>query len=139
MNQATALALTKWKDNSAQLEPGTHKIDALVHLQGEIEVLPNETNVTSTVSLPPLEIMALFIARAGFTRERTMELIRECCGEAIAKTGKGKDSLKNVKMVKETIAKVKKEITSKLPKVERRGKTFCRVEATQVSALPEAA
>jgi len=142
MNSILALALDKFADKKArgQLSPGTHEVDALVHLTGEIEILEDE-QYTPTVSLPLLEIMALFIAHAGFTREHTMALIRQCCGEAIEQTGKAQGSLKdNVDAVKKTLAIVKKEITSKLTEKTRNGKVKCKVEAVEVLAeLPEAA
>jgi|GEM_PF-5608438 len=142
MNPTITLALDKYKDGTAraELDPGKHHVDALVRLTGEIEILEDET-FTPTVSLPPLEIMALFIAHAGFTREHTIRLIRQCCSEAIDKTGKAKDSLKdNIEVVKKTLATVKKEITSQLPKQTRLGKVKCNVEAVEVAdELPEAA
>jgi hypothetical protein len=141
MNPTLALALDKFKNGKArdQLSPGIHNINALVRLTGEIEILDDE-EYTPTVSLPILEIMALFIAHAGFTREHTMALIRQCCGEAINQDGKAKDSLKdNVEVVTKTLETVKKEITSKFTKQTRKGKVKCKVEAVEVLALPEAA
>lgn len=72
----------------ADLKPGTYHFDESLHITGTLTVAP-DTEKTPTVSIPFRDVLVLFVQRAGITRERTLELLRDCVSEALKKSDGG--------------------------------------------------
>lgn len=107
----------KLKDGVA----GTNAVDMVLRFKGTLSI-GADSERAPTVAIPYLEVMALFIARAGITRETSEKLIVECLTDAMAATGKGKDSLADASaQVSATLERVQAEIIAKLPLAKVKG------------------
>ena len=74
------------------LEVGTHQVDITVRVTGSLNVA-KDTEKTPTVSIPVKEVLALFVARSGCTREASLKLLRECLTDALAEGTKGEGAI----------------------------------------------
>jgi hypothetical protein len=118
------------------LRPGTYAIDELVRVTGTVTI-GADYQTTPTVSLPVKEILALFVARAGFTRKHTMQLLVECVSDALAKNGRGAGEIASkVDAVDEYLAAIKNDVLAKLPKVPRRGAVRAKLAVEAVLTCP---
>jgi hypothetical protein len=116
------------------LAAGTYEVDELVHVHGTLTV-GKDYETTPTVSLPVKEILALFVARAGFTREHTMALLVDCVSDAIDKSGHGAGEVASkVEAVDEYLEAIKKDVLAKLPKVPRKGAVKAKLVAEAVGS-----
>lgn len=144
MNEAlinVALGALK-TDASAReaLAPGKYAVNATVRVVGGLSV-GQDYDTTPTVSLPIKEVLALFVAHAGITREATMSLLRRCVSEALADDGKSAGEIaERVAVVEQYLEVVKKEILEQLPKVPRKGavKATLSVEILEAAELAAA-
>jgi hypothetical protein len=84
----TTIALTKAipkKEADAArtaLTPGKYPVDFVARITGTMSVGAH-TEKTATVSIPLKEVLALFIARSGITRESSIKLLSECLTDAL--------------------------------------------------------
>lgn len=87
-----ALLAKVWKDEEADLTPGTHNFDEefIVRVSGNIEKQEDQL-VTPTVSIPLISVLALFWEKAGIAQGQAMSLLREAMIEAMD-AGVGEDS-----------------------------------------------
>jgi len=91
---------------------------------------------TPTVSVPLIETLALFLARAGATREASEALLVECMTDAILETGKGQDALsETVPAVAAMLERVRANVLDKLPKVSVSGAVKFKGSVTELSAV----
>jgi len=124
MRDLIALALDKWsaeKGTRNRIAPGNHEVDAVVHVHGTVRV-GKDYNTMPTVSVPLKETLALFVAYCGCTREAAKAALLRAAGEAIAVTGKGKDSLRDaLPVVEETLQSVKDDVLARLARQPRKG------------------
>lgn len=124
MSAIINLALNSLKSSEsdrAAVAAGKYDVDAVVRLTGTLSV-GNDYDTVPTVSLPIKEVLALFVARAGFTRERSMQLLVECVHDAIAEDGHGAGEVAaRVAEVDEYLADIKAEVLAKLPRQPRKG------------------
>ena len=118
----------------AGLSVGTHQVDMLVRVQGTVSVAA-DTEKVPTVSIPVKEVLALFIARSGATREASLKLLSECLTDALKDGVKGEGAIKAAaEMDKEFEARIK-ALTAALPKSPVKGAvktdlTVCEVVET---------
>lgn len=142
MNALINVALGSLKtDASAReaLAPGKYPVDATVRVVGSLSVGVDYDTVP-TVSLPVKEILALFVAHAGITREATMSLLRRCVEQAIADEGKSAGEIaERVAAVDAYLEVIKKEILEQLPRVPRKGAVKAKLEVEILEAAELAA
>jgi hypothetical protein len=129
-----ALGSIKTLDVSrAAVAPGTYLIDEMVRVSGTMTV-GTDYDTAPTVSLPLKEILALFVARAGCTREASIALLLSCVRDAIAEDGRAAGEIaERSSQVEEALETVKREVIDKLPRQPRRGavKAKLTVEVVQ--------
>lgn len=65
-----------------EVKPGTYPVDFTVHVSGSIKV-GEDSDKVPTVSIPFKDVLALFVQRAGITRETSLKLLRECVATAL--------------------------------------------------------
>lgn len=104
------------------LEQGKHDVDFTVRIQGTLSKGADK-EATPTVKTPWLTVLALLVHRAGFQRDKAMELIREAMTEAMLTDN---DEAKIAILMAETgVADAKKtfeaEVLAKLPKMKQSG------------------
>lgn len=132
-----ALLAKKWKDEEADLTPGTHFFDEefLVRVSGTVEK-EEEQLVTPTVSVPLISVLALFWEKAGLAQDTAMTLLREAIIEAMDQ-GVGEDIhiKKRIQDVNAAITAVRTDLLAKLPKMPRAGRTITKGLQISVSSL----
>jgi len=94
-------------------------------ITGEVKVSETPAPKVPTVSIPFKEVLMLFVARAGFTREHTLSLLTECLTDALAT---GRSGIGSVPEVDEAFALVTAEFLRGLP--PRQDKAITKVKAT---------
>jgi hypothetical protein len=139
-----ALLAKKWKDEEAELTPGTHYFNEefLVRVSGTVEKEEDQL-VTPTVSVPLISVLALFWERVGIGRDEAMALLREAITEAMD-AGVGEDShiKSRIDDVNTAIKAVKEDLLAELPKMPRSGRTITkglRISVSPLAATAEAA
>lgn len=139
-----ALIAKSWKDESADLAPGTHYFDEefTVRISGTVEKHDDQL-VSPTVSIPLVPTLALFWEKAGLARDEAMTLLREAITEAMD-SGVNEDRRikRRIDDVNKAISAVRKELIDQLPKMKRAGRTVTKeldVTVTPVSVLEEVA
>ena len=85
MQIAKALLAKSWKNEAADLEPGTHYIDEVltVRIHGTVEKLADEY-AAPTVSIPLIPALAYFVDKLGLDRNAAVATLREALHEAMA-------------------------------------------------------
>jgi hypothetical protein len=139
-----ALLAKKWKDEEADLTPGTHFIDEefVVRVSGTVEKEDDQL-VTPTVSVPLISVLALFWERVGIGRDEAMALLREAIIEAMDQ-GVGEDAhiKSRIDDVNSAIKAVREDLLAELPKMPRSGRTITkglRITVSPLAATAEAA
>ena len=136
-----ALLAKKWKDEAADLAPGTHYFDEefVVRLSGTVEKEDDQL-VTPTVSVPLISVLALFWEKAGLAQDEAMGLLREAITEAMDQ-GVGEDAhiKRRIDDVSAAIKAVREDLLAELPKMPRAGRTITKSLRITVSPLVEAA
>lgn len=138
MDHATAIAIAKTIAKGLDLEPGTYPIDATVTLrvtgavqrQKDVEYIP-------TTSIPLKATLALVLKRAGFQRERAIELLVGAMTEALKAEKNGADVIGDADLIAEAEKMVRERITEKLPKKKRKGATKVTAVVTEVTPATE--
>ena len=122
----------------AGLSVGTHQVDMLVRVQGTVSVAA-DTEKVPTVSIPVKEVLALFIARSGATREASLKLLSECLTDALKDGVKGEGAIKAAaEMDKEFEARIK-ALTAALPKSPVKGAVKTDLTVSEVVETAEMA
>ena len=139
-----SLIAKSWKNETADLEPGTHHFDEefVVRVQGSVEKHDDQL-VTPTVSIPLISVLALFWEKCGLARHEALSLLREAITEAMEKGVNENGHIKSrIDDVNTAITAVRKELIDQLPKMSRSGKVVTKeleVTITPVSILEEVA
>jgi hypothetical protein len=134
----TALALSRAVNAKADavaregVTEGHYDIDMTVRLVGTIEVLA-DTDKKPTVSIPMKEVLALFVARSGCTREASVKLLRECMTEALLHGVKGEGAVAAAADIAAEHKKVVNEMLEGLPRTFVAGAVKADIEARLVS------
>ena len=132
-----ALLAKKWKDEEADLTPGTHYFDDefIVRVSGTVEKEEDQL-VTPTVSVPLISVLALFWEKAGLAQDQAMSLLREAITEAMDEGVDGDARIKSrIEDVNTAIAAVRKDLLAELPKMPRAGRTITKGLQIIVSPL----
>ena len=93
-------------------------------ITGEVKVSETPAPKVPTVSIPFKEVLTLFVARAGFTRDHTLALLTECLTDAL---NAGRSGVGSVPEVDEAFALVTAEFLKGLP--PRQDKAITKVKA----------
>ena len=116
-------------DAAKTLEPGTYEVDTtvLVRLSATVKK-SRDTEATPTTSIPLIPTVALLLEKCGFRRNKVATLLRDAMIEALElNSGTASECIQErMKDVEAAVVRVKKEVTSALPKVPRSGQ--CRVD-----------
>ena len=137
LNDLTTLALSRAISNKADaaarsgVVAGTYDVDVTVRVRGTLEVL-EDTDKTPTVSLPMKEVLALFIARSGCTREHSLNLLRECMADALRDGVKGEGAVAAAADIAAEHKKAVAEMLKSLPRTFVAGAVKADIEATLV-------
>lgn len=135
-----ALLAKVWKDEEANLMPGTHFIDEeiIVRVSGFVEKQEDQL-VTPTVSIPLISVLALFWEKAGMAQDHAMTLLREAMIEAMDEGVTEDGHIKSrIDDVTAAIAAVRTDLLAKLPKMPRAGRTITKGLHISVSSLATA-
>ena len=134
-----ALLAKKWKDEEADLTPGTHHFDDefIVRVSGTVEKEEDQL-VTPTVSVPLISVLALFWEKAGLAQDQAMSLLREAIIAAMDQ-GVGEDAhiKSRIEDVNSAIKAVREDLLAELPKMPRAGRTITK--GLQITVSPLAA
>jgi methionine aminopeptidase len=140
-NEVKALLAKKWKNESADLEPGRHFVDEeiVVRVHGSVEKRADQL-VSPTVSIPLIPTLALFWEKAGITRAHALKMLCEAITEAMA-DGVNEDAniQDRIGDVTTAITAVRKELIDQLPKMKRAGRldlSDLEVEVVPTVAVP---
>jgi hypothetical protein len=134
LNDVEALLLAKGiKADRDAVAPGEYVIDTIVHVQGTLTVAEDPQPKVPTVSIPLKEVLALFIARSGATRESSLKLLRECMSIALATGTKGVGAVEAAADIDEVFKAEVDRLTAALPRTPVRG--ACRVKGLTVTRL----
>lgn len=140
MNSTTKALLAKiWKDQTADLDVGTHFIDEeiVVHICGTVEKFEDQM-VAPTVSIPLIPTIALFWERAGIARDEAMNLLREAITEAMEDGVLENHRIKaQIDDVTTAIEAVRDDLIAQLPKMRRSGRINTKHLKVSVSPLAE--
>jgi len=128
MDNIKALIAKAWKDEDLDLDPGRHYFDEVltVRVSGTVEKQADQL-VAPTTSIPLIPTLALFWEKAGITRERALNMLREAITEAMTVgTDKNERIEARINDVETAIKAVKDDLIAKLPKARRSGKVVTR-------------
>lgn len=135
-NNIKALVAKAWKNESADLQPGTHFIDEEIVLRvtGTVEKRVDEF-AAPTVSIPLISALALFWEKSGVTRDKALAMLREALHEAMEMNVKEDRHIAGrIKDVENAISTIRQELIAKLPPMRREGKVI--VENLNVEVMP---
>lgn len=138
LNDLTALAISRAisaKEASAAREgitAGTYDVDLTVRVKGTIEV-SEDTDRPPTTSIPVKEVLALFLARSGCTREHSIALLRECLTDALRDDVRGQGAIEAAADIDREFKKAVAEITNSLPRNPVKGAVKAHVTTDLVS------
>ncbi len=127
-NLFKALIAKAWKDQEANLSPGTHFIDEefIVRLSGYVEKQA-EQQITPTTSVPLISVLALFWEKSGLAQDTALKLLREAITEAMDDNACKNCRIKSrIEDVNSAVEAVKKDLLAELPKVTRAGRTITK-------------
>jgi len=128
MDNIKALIAKAWKDEDLDLDPGRHYFDEVltVRVSGTVEKQPDQL-VAPTTSIPLIPTLALFWEKAGITRERALNMLREAITEAMTVGTDMNERIEaRINDVETAIKAVKDDLIAKLPKARRSGKVVTR-------------
>ena len=135
MDNIKALIAKLWKNESVDLEPGTHYVDEVItiHVHGTV-TKQSDKMVAPAVSIPLIPTLALFWEKSGITQDHALRMLREAITEAMD-GGKNMDEQIQARMkhVELAIQAVKEQL-SRLPKRPQRGSVVTK--KLEVTILP---
>lgn len=138
MNATQTIALNNALDTKVAkaareaVEPGSFDVDFMVRVTGTINVA-EDTEKTPTVSIPVKEVLALFVARSGCTREASIKLLRECLTDALKDGVKGEGAIEGAVDIDEVFKAEVAALTASLPKTPVKGKVTTKLTVTECS------
>lgn len=135
------LALSKAvKADRDAVTQGTYEVDFLVRVHGTMSVAP-DTQKVPTVSIPLKEVLALFVARSGATREASLKLLAECLTDALSKGTAGCGAIAETADIDKVFEDQVAALTASLPKTPVKGavKAKLSVDFSARAVVEEAA
>jgi hypothetical protein len=129
---------TKGESSQARDEvaAGTYEVDLTVRVKGTLCVSV-DTAKTPTVSIPVKEVLALFVARSGCTREAGLALLRECLTEALNNSVHGVGAIETAVDIDAEFKQAVSDLTASLPKTPVKGPVKAHLEIEKVVQLVE--
>lgn len=128
------LALSRAVDGKLvrdEVSVGSHMVDFTVRVCGEIKV-GKDTEKVPTVSIPVKEVLALFIARSGATRQSAIALLRECMTLALDGGSKGSGAIDAHADIDQVFREEVSKLTASLPKTPVKGQVRADLTVTRV-------
>lgn len=120
-----------------EVEAGEHHVeDFTVRVSGGVLKVSEDTTAAATARLLNEATLAFFIKRAGITREAAMEALREAALEAQNAENGVKKALLEETGVSETLKRVKAEVVSAMPRINKRGMVRVEAGVSLVESLP---
>lgn len=117
----TDLAITKAKvGNGWRPEVGVHLVDFVARIKGTI-TQHEDYERAPTGSIPLIATLAFCLRRMGAQRDLAEKVLVGAMTEALEAEVDGAKCIEEIKWVSETIARVKKNVIAKLPKVTVNG------------------
>jgi hypothetical protein len=113
------------------VEAGSFSVDFTVRVTGSVNVA-KDTEKTPTVSIPVKEVLALFVARSGCTREASLALLKECLTEALTKGVEGQGAIEAAADIDEAFKAQVNALTAGLPKSPVKGKVTAKLTVTEI-------
>jgi hypothetical protein len=139
MDSITLTALSKIvadmaKDARDTVTAGSYRVNTTVtiNVTGEVKV-SEDTEKTPTCSIPVKEVLALFIARAGFTREHSIELLRSCLTDALNEGVEGVGAVDAAADIDVAFKQAVSDLTASLPKTPVKGKVVVKAALTEIA------
>jgi hypothetical protein len=123
-----SLVAKKWKDETADLSVGRHRIDEkiVLRIKGTVEKFEDQM-VAPTVSIPLVPTLALFWEKCGIARDQAMLLLREAITEAMQAGVQENQKIKaQIDDVETAIEAVRKDLIAHLPKMARAGRVVTK-------------
>jgi hypothetical protein len=114
-----------------QSAPGAYAVDLYVHVTGTLDIA-EDTEKTPTVSIPLKEVLALFVARAGGTRERSMNLLRECMADALERDVRGVGAIIDTVAIDAVYKEQVEAMVKTLPKTPVKGAVRAKLSVEKV-------
>ena len=139
LDSLTTLALAKSVKEAteklarADVTVGTHPIDVVLHIKGSLVVAP-DTEKKPTSSIPFKEVLALFIARSGCTRESAVSLLRSCLTDALNHGVTGEGAVEAAAAIDEVFKAEVAALTASLPKTPVKGAVKASLAVEVVNA-----
>ena len=137
-----SLVAKKWKDETADLAVGRHRIDEqiVLRIKGTVEKFEDQM-VAPTVSIPLVPTLALFWEKCGIARDQAMFLLREAITEAMQAGVQENQKIKaQIDDVETAIEAVRKDLIAHLPKMARAGRVVTKdliITALMVAEVEE--
>lgn len=137
LNEVKSLIAKKWKNEAADLEPGTHFIseEVVIRVRGSVEKRDDQL-VAPTVSIPLITTLALFWDKSGITRDHALRMLKDAMIEAmtdgVSEDGNISDRISDVTTA---IAAVRKDLIDELPKMKRAGALVLKNLEVEVSPV----
>jgi hypothetical protein len=134
-----SLAITKaLKADRDAVAAGSYAVDVTVRVRGTVDVAA-DTAKTPTVSIPVKEVLALFIARSGATREASLKLLRECLTDALSKGVEGAGAVDAAADIDAAFKAEVAALTASLPKTPVKGAVKAKLAVEVVGAADDLA
>jgi hypothetical protein len=124
-----AIATKSISEARKELRAGIYEVDTTVTIKGTVKIA-EDTEKTPTVSIPMKEVLALFIARAGITRESSVEILKSVMSDVLKDGGKVAGELAQAADVDSAYNEVVAEMLTSLPKTQVKGAVTAKVEVT---------
>ena len=123
-----SIVAKKWKDETADLAVGRHRIDEQIVLRivGTVEKFEDQM-VAPTISIPLIPTLALFWEKCGIARHEAMSILKEAITEAMQAGVQENQKIKaQIDDVETAIQAVRKNLIAHLPKMARAGRVVTK-------------
>jgi hypothetical protein len=123
-----SLVAKKWKDETADLAVGRHRIDeqVVLRIKGTVEKFEDQM-VAPTVSIPLVPTLALFWEKCGIAKHEAMSILKEAITEAMQAGIQENQKIKaQIDDVETAIEAVRKDLIAHLPKMSRAGRVVTK-------------
>jgi hypothetical protein len=137
-----SLVAKKWKDETADLAVGRHRIDEQIVLRivGTVEKFEDQM-IAPTISIPLIPTLALFWEKCGMGKHEAMSILKEAITEAMQAGIQENQKIKaQIENVEAAIQAVRKNLIADLPKMARAGRVVTKdliITALMVAEVEE--
>ena len=134
-----SLVAKKWKDETADLAVGRHRIDEqiVLRIKGTVEKFEDQM-VAPTVSIPLVPTLALFWEKCGIAKHEAMSILKEAISDAMQAGVQENPKIKaQIDDVETAIEAVRKDLIAHLPKMARAGRLVTKDLSISVLLVAE--